>query len=613
MADVAKVVFPIAIDKDFDYLLPANRGAEPGMRVEVDFRGRRCLGIILDCRKKTSCKNIKPVSRLLDIRPVLSQENIRTAKELTKIYPYPLAEFLFMILPPYMRRLHSGGRKKGDDSLGAEKASLNISQKTLTGETKNILDKPLFVQGFGLSFRYGFWREYVKKIEESGSVLICLPRVWNLGAVKTLFERDFKKPVFILHSYQSQRDNFNLWKSSRSNCIILGTRSTIFYYPYDLRLIIVDEENSPYYLQEEKPFYHLREVAGIVASIKNAGLIFSGYYPSLEIYKEISKNKISMVSEDYKKNNFKIVDISRSASRKLISPVLSEILRKNLEDNRQSVILWNKQGFGRFVSCSSCGGVYSCRRCSAPLRYHRRENLAVCPYCQKSESLPGVCPECGNGYFKFTGYGIERIESTLTKIFPQVGVSTLKEGKTDSRIIVSTSKILDYLYRNTKFDDGLVLDADFLLSAQDYLSVFNTYVYLKKVSFLFSGHCYIFTAKRSYYLYQYLEKPWPEFYESELRLRKKMRLPPFIRLIKLVFRARNEKNLLHQVENFLSLLEKEFEEIYGPHKEYPFKLRDKYRYSLVVKINGESDYGSRIRKIADSFSLGGTRLAIKVN
>jgi primosomal protein N' (replication factor Y) len=138
---------------------------------------------------------------------------------------------------------------------------------------------------------------------------------------------------------------------------------------------------------------------------------------------------------------------------------------------------------------------------------------------------------------------------------------------------------------------GFVLDADFFLNRDDYETTFNAFIYLKKLVFLFRDALYVFTSHKDYYLFKCLNQDWRNFYESELLSRRQSQLPPFGLIIKITLRAKNKKFLLKNARNLYNKLGRKFKEIYGPFEEKPFKLRDKFRYSLVIKA--KNDFISR--------------------
>jgi len=113
-----------------------------------------------------------------------------------------------------------------------------------------------------------------------------------------------------------------------------------------------------------------------------------------------------------------------------------------------------------------------------------------------------LCKKCNQGYFKSTGFGIERIESILKRIFPDARIDNWPKRSSDTQITLSTSKILSFLYEGIEFDSGFVLDIDASLAMPDYAATFDAFVYLRELTTFCKDDLYVFTRSKDYYLFQ---------------------------------------------------------------------------------------------------------------
>ena len=591
MPKVAKVILPIALDKEFDYSIPSSFEIEKGSRVLVDFNRRKLIGLVVDLAKSSSLKKLKPILAALDSSSSLSQEQMQFAKLLSNVYPYSWGEFLFMLLPSYLKK----ARKHDSESYAEPDKKINLV-------------KPKFIKADRFLERYQLWKSQVQKELKSGSVLICSPQLSYLLEVKQILEKDFSN-IKIIHSREKEKDLYLNWETSRHNALILGTRMALFYYPADLRLIVVEQENSPYYFQEEKPFYHLLDVALLLSKAKGVNLILSDNLPSLSAYQLIKDGEIDLVDQGDLRKDIKVVDVSNFNKKKLVSPVLSALLQKVIRDNKKAVILWNRKGFARVISCSNCGQVVTCQYCSSFLRSSINTGEAICPYCNRKSQLPGVCSNCASGYLRGSGFGIERIGSLLKKMFPEAKIDDWENRSERTQIILSTSKIVSYLYGQEHFDFGCVLDADHFLAQAKYDATFNLFVYLKRLLLFFDKVLYVFTCNNKYYLFKYLNGNWREFYDFELQFRKDLNLPPFGLIVNITLRSKNKITLLKHAQDLYNRLENKFADVYGPSPEQPFKLRDKYRYSLVVRTKRNLQSRQSIKKEINSFRTSTVKIA----
>lgn len=578
---VAKVVLPIALDKEFDYSIPPDMKVYSGMRVLVNFAGRQKLGIVVSLHKQSLFGKLKPVLKLLDNCPVINEEQMNFAKTLSRMYPYAWAEFMFMFLPGYLKR------------------TTRVSLESLPGngvkQNQDTSNRQIFVKASRFLERYKMYRDRITENLKQGSVLICFPQLSYLEQVQEIIKKDFGDRVKVIHSRQKDKELFDNWSCSRRNCLILGTRSAFFFYPYDLKLLIIEEENSPYYFQEEKPFYNLLNVASIFFRLRKLDLILSADYPTLETYNLIKEGKVCLEEDNTVCSKIRVIDMARfyNRRRRILNPLLGELLRKAVEENKRSVIIWNRKGFGTYIACSSCGYIFKCGQCSGFLKLSAKDEKSVCSYCGLRYDLPKICSQCNTGYVKSMGVGIERLEEMLKQDFPNVKIANWDKKNHSSQIIIATSKILSSLYSSDGFDFGFLLDIDSYLFRMDYEATAQAYLYIKKLSLFFKEKFFVFTGNAGHHLFSNLDSNWQNFYEQEASFRKQLYLPPFGVIARIILREKQENKLLKKAQDLYNRLKEHNMEVYGPFQEAPFKLRDKFRYALVVKAK----QGYLLRKV----------------
>ncbi|MDD5584501.1 MAG: hypothetical protein PHV55_05570 [Candidatus Omnitrophica bacterium] len=568
---IAKITLSSLEDREFDYKIPEGMQCQRGLRVLVDFRGKKTVGIITSLAKESKFPTLKPIIDVLDEKPLLSAEHMEFARTLSKLYPYPQGTFLFMMLPSALKK-----RKKTDANVINESASHDSPEK-------------IFIQGNNFQERYDVWKKSIHKELRNGSVLICFPQRASLTAAAEIIKKDFPQELTILHSYEKETELLKTWMNTRKNALILGTRISIFYYPHDLKLLVVEEENSPYYFQEEKPYYHLLDVALALQKLKNINLVLSADYPALKTYHLIKEDIITLQEKKEEKKEIRVVGAGEYTHSRLISPLIRELLRRNIAEKKKTVVLWNKKDFARVIMCSSCGHTYTCPRCSGFLHLSVTDNAGICPYCNHRESLPPTCPHCNSGRLKGVGVGIDKLLAVLKREFPEAKINMLETHTSESQIILSTLKILNAPISFQNFHEGILLDTDMLLSRPEYDATFSAFLNIKKLSRFFADALYLCTRNSSHYLFAHLNDSWHGFYERELTLRKELNLPPFGCLVTITLRAAHENKLCNAANDLYNRLQKKGLEIYGPFAGQPFKLRGKFRYSLVIKSNEAQD------------------------
>src|SRR5690606_23409074 len=110
-------------------------------------------------------------------------------------------------------------------------------------------------------------------------------------------------------------------------------------------------------------------------------------------------------------------------------PILSEPLRiaidTRLQRGEQVILFLNRRGYAGSVQCPSCGQAVTCPHCSVSLVLHQQESRLICHICGFRRMPLNVCPECQSPALRLAGYGTERVEETLHRVFPHARVASI--------------------------------------------------------------------------------------------------------------------------------------------------------------------------------------------
>jgi len=596
---IAKVVFNLGVEKEFDYF--SSEVNLVGKRVLVELNKKKLVGVVIKETKKTNVKNIKEIKVVLDeASPTLTREQLRFVYMLRRYYPYSLGELTFIMIPSLLR---------SSKRLNIE--SRIIKERRVSRRKKECI----FLKEANPYCRLEIYKKKIASTLKNGSVIFCVPTSSHLKIVYKDLEKKFSSKIALLYSQQKRKEFFSEWlKIKEGKKLILGTRTAIFYFPEDLELIILDEEISPFYFHPEKPFYRAPEVAYLLCQMKKIDLILGGDFPSLEMFKMIREGKIKLVDKKKKItfSSWKILEakdiISKRQSLK-VNPLIIEILRKTKEEGKRVAIFYPRGGFSLYLRCANCGYLYFCPKRCAPLRYSQEKNELVCPFCGYREEAPSSCRKCSSSYLKPEGVGMERISFYFRRFFPQLKTSLERKDF----LLVTYSNLDTSFWWENSFSRSLVLNPHLLLSLLDFEATFRLYIYLNRIRYLTREEVIIFRQFSYHYLWESLDKNWLDFYKKELQLRKKARLPPFIHLAKLTLRAKNKDILLQKAERICKILKKNDKlEVFGPLKEYPFNKLNKFYYSIVVKAARRKVIFEEIKKIFSLFRRGTTKLAVVI-
>ncbi len=266
------------------------------------------------------------------------------------------------------------------------------------------------------------------------------------------------------------------------------------------------------------------------------------------------------------------------------------------------------------------------------MTYHRDIKKLVCHYCGYSIDPPDLCPNCGSEKLSFSGFGTERIESILKDIFPAAAIvrmdtDTVKRRRALSEILNAfAKKKIDILIGTQIVTKGLhfpdvtlvgVLNADIALNFPDFRAAERTFDLITQVAGRAGrgekvGEVIIQTYNPSHYAIQTAKNhDYTEFFLREVKFRQAMNYPPFTRIIRLVFRGKNQDKLFDVAGACLDILVKARtggDDILGPASCPLSKIKQNYRVHVIIKTNSIGTYrdvlvdiGNRIKKIYDVY------------
>ncbi len=470
---------------------------------------------------------------------------------------------------------------------------------------------------------------YIKLINEyinqGKQVLYLLPEIALTTQIINRLRMYFGDKVGVYHSRFNSQERAEVWqKSNNDNLlgeeihydIILGARSSLFLPFNNLGLIIIDEEHDSSYKQNNPaPRYNARDAAIYLAKIHDAKTLLGTATPSLESYYNAKSGKYSLVELNSRYGNIEmpeiiVADLKKDTRLKRMKSHFSDILYENiktaLENKKQVILFKNRRGFSLRLECDKCGWMPCCNHCDVTLTYHKFSNHLRCHYCGFTTKITEECPDCGNTAIIMKGYGTEQIEEELSLLFPNAKISrmdtdTMRSKNSFHQLITDfESKNIDILVGTQMITKGLdfenvtvvgVLGVDDMLSYPDYRAHERAYQLMVQVSGRSGrkneqGKVILQTWNKNHKIINYvINNNYLAFYTDAIDERRKYSYPPYVRLIEITLRHRNEK-FLDQASNKLSeVLKSKFaNRILGP--EYPLisKIKDEFQKIILVKL-----------------------------
>ena len=455
-----------------------------------------------------------------------------------------------------------------------------------------------------------------KVIKEGKSAILLLPEISLTTQIVKRLYKTFANDVAILHSALSIGEKHDEYlKIMRKEVhVVVGTRSAIFAPLKDLGIIIIDEEHSSTYKQDNNPRYNAKDMANFRCKYNNVPLILGSATPLLETKARADKNVFKLLTlnkriGDAKLPKVHIVDMSLEMKKRntIFSELLINKINEKLSKNEQVIILLNRRGYSTFVNCSSCGYIYKCPNCDISLTYHKTNNNLICHYCGYLTKKDDYCPECKQKSLNFYGLGTEKIEEyinnniKLAKVIRMDQDTTSKKGSHEKIIKEFQEGKYNVLLGTQMISKGLdfprvslvgVINADTSLNIPDFRSNENTYSLLSQVSGRAGrsnilGEVVIQTFNPDNFVIECVKNnDYDTFYKKEMLIRKRLKYPPYYYLIGVKIVGSDYKKTLTEANKVSKYLKQNVEKdtiVLGPTIAGILKFNNEYRFQIIIK------------------------------
>ena len=684
-----------SLDRPFSYIYKGNKKIERGYRVLIEFNHREIVGYVTNVSETNKTVEeledslgfrIDEIKDVLDSSPLLNDDLLQLADEVSEYYLAPKISVLQTMLPPslsprksslkapkiaydiYVRVINDDETgltnkqiellrllKQEDKVLKREIKSVSIVNKLLENgrieivkEEKRRLSIPDYVYekppvlsedqqsvikefnstnddvyllegvtGSGKTEVYLTLSEQV--LNQGKSVLFLVPEISLTPMMMEYFIKRFKNNVAILHSELTPAEKYDEYrKIARGECkVVIGARSAIFAPLSNIGLIILDEEHVESYKQDVVPFYHAREIAIMRGRMHKAKVLLGSATPSLESRARAQRGVYHLLMLKNRINNQKlppttIVNMLDYRNIDRDSYIFSKRLRQSLEkvlvNHEQAILLINRRGFSTNVSCRKCGHVFKCPTCDIALTYHKTDNMLKCHHCDYVEPMPESCPECNSTYLMKTGFGTERIEEELKRLYPEC--RTLRLDSDSAKIRAKIPAVIESFRRKEAdvlvgtqmiakghdFPDvtlvGVVL-ADIGLSMPNYRSSERSFQLITQAVGRSGrkdkmGEAIIQTYMPTHYAITLgARQDYELFYRKEMEMRKLQSYPPYTFMAAITISGKNEETVIQAAYDSVDYLHERFKNdgvILGPSTPYIAKIRDQNMRTVLIKF-----------------------------
>lgn len=492
---------------------------------------------------------------------------------------------------------------------------------------------PFLLHGVTGSGKTEVYLQTIEKVLELGKeALVLVPEISLTPQFISKFTSRFGKMVATLHSGLSDGEKYDEWRRIKRGeaSIVIGARSAIFAPLTNIGIIIVDEEHSTTYKQDNNPRYSALDVALARAKYHNAPVVFGSATPSIESYTRAKQGIYKLITMKNRINKtlpiVELVDMKDEIKKgnRILSSSLKQEIIKTLENGNQVILLLNRRGYTTTSSCPNCGFTHKCPNCDIPLIYHKSKNRMICHYCGYDVPKLNICPSCHNDDMRDMGMGTEKLEQYITENIAGSNVvrmdndTTRKKGSYEKIINDFQSQKYNILIGTQMISKGLdfpnvtlvgVLSADSTLNFPDFRSSERTYSLLNQIAGragrgALSGKVIFQGFTMDHYSIVYASRhDYESFYNEEMKIRKTLQYSPYCNLSVIKVHGKIYEKVLEEANKIKKHLERKLinVSVLGPSSGMMLKVNTIYELHIILKYKKSEDVMNEIMFINNTY------------
>ncbi len=362
-------------------------------------------------------------------------------------------------------------RRPSTPAIGARGrvGDLSHAQQVALAAIESSFDapEPLLLQGVtGSGKTEVYLRAAEAALRRGRSAIVLVPEIALAPQTTHRFSERFGDTVAVLHSRLTARERYDEWSRLRAGeaRVCVGPRSAVFAPFDDLGLIVVDEEHDPTYKQEGDPRYDARLVAERRAAEEGAVLLAGSATPRAE-----SRDRYRRLELPERVDGRGLPPVEVVGMLDATGPLHQHTLDALEEVRRRrekAIVLLNRRGWSNFLSCRTCGRVWSCPNCDVTLVLHRAVREVACHHCGWREPVPDACPDCGSASVARHGAGTEQLETELERV-----VAPLEVFRLDSDSAAGAGGVAEVLSSFESASAGVLVGTQMVAKGHDFPEV----------------------------------------------------------------------------------------------------------------------------------------------
>ena len=623
---------PLGRDQFFCYL--SDKKLISGTLVIIPLGNRKIDGIVIRTRKdfkRLGGIQLKKIDAVIE-ENFLDEKQFKLAQFISDYYLSPLGVIMRNFAPERVKKRRKEKKEERTMQTGTKKIILTKEQSFAVDKISSFMLRASRFLLFGPAAS-GKTEVYIhsiialKKNNPDLQFLILIPEQTLAPQALERYGAYFGPgEIVLLSSNVSKGRYYSCWKKIKSGeaKIIIGTRMAIFAPFQKLGLVVIDEEQDMSFKQwDMNPRYDARTSAEKLAEIHKCAIVRGSAVPSIETYwrainKELKLLELPVLNlgearsmkQETGLTSFEIVDMKKERWQRnysSISKKLKNEIAYALKNKSQAILFINRQGMSAFTVCSTCKTLLKCPKCERALVYDR-EGFYKCLHCSYKSGVVPKCSQCGGIAFKNLGIGTQKVAKEISNLFPSAKIIIAdssvshRRGFQDKIFSDFSSGSADILIGTQMISKGWdlprialagIIDTDNSLALPDFAAgekVFQNIVQISgrvnRPGFKYPGMVIIQTFQPDNLIIKLAAKlDYRSFWKYETEERKKFKLPPFGKLIRLIFQDYDQDKVCQKsLEVFNKLIKIAGVETTDPHDPLAPKIRGKIRKQIIVKF-----------------------------
>ena len=403
------------------------------------------------------------------------------------------------------------------------------------------------------------------------SVFICVPSIQIGGKIVKAIGRGLDSYIYEFNSSNSKKAMLEKWKSATEMShpvVIIGTAQFLSIPRNDIETIILEEENSPSYKSQSRPFVDTRLFLENLIEETKGRLILGDTMLRIETlfrYKEREITELYPPKFRYTSGpKSRTIDMSKYKTQtgkkkfEIFSDEVRWILEKKVKENKENCFIYvGRKGLYPFTLCEDCGNYVVCKNCGKPttVQKYKTKRLFVCNQCGKTRPTEERCANCDSWKLHAMGMGIDLVQEEIEKNYKDIVIFRIDRDSTSTHaraekaadnfnknhgaVLIGTSMALDYI---DKVNNSAVVSIDSMFAIPDFRMSEKIFSLLLDIRSKTTDRMVVQIRNADTKLVEFAEKGnITDFYTEEINLRKNFAYPPFARFIKLTIIATHGK------------------------------------------------------------------------